>query len=129
MEPLEWAVLGLVFYVVYEMSATKKELKTKEKNSRSTKFEQYVHRYREQGVDRDTVRYQAMEVARRGIDPALIPYFGNEGMSPEEVAARVKIMHDEVPYKPFNLLEPTQDSSLAKSTTEIWTRPIEDDDS
>jgi len=129
MELSDFILIVALFFVAYKVSEPPRESKKQQgMQTKPEKYERYIHRYREQPPDRKDILEMQEELARRGVNPNMLPALGKD-LKPEEVAAKLRILVDEVPYKPNDITTPGEDSSLAKSTLAVWNRPVDMDDS
>jgi hypothetical protein len=122
----EIVLFGFIFYCVYHFTDPNASMVKSAAPPRwkGPVLQQKLHKYRVQGVNRLICEDMMNELKRRGVPIYEIPQF-DQGLPPEEVAAQLELMIEEVPYVPRDLQEPGEDKSIGRSTGELWPRPPE----
>lgn len=127
MEVSEVIFILLVFWVTYQVTNPKKRSEQQLPDKKRSKvMETNLHRIRTQGIDVDRMYDIAGELIRRGVPVNSIPTLGSNGIDTrEELQAYLEMMLQETPYVTRDNSTPGEDKALAKSTWQIWARPLE----
>jgi hypothetical protein len=121
--------IAVIFVATYLVTDTQKKYQQQSgKREKGIALERHVHRLRLHGVDIDRCYDIAAELIRRGVPSDKIPHVeGKDADSYREFQAKLELMLEEVSYVHRDTQVPGEDKTLAKSTWQLWARPLEEE--
>jgi hypothetical protein len=124
----EVAFIAAVFFITYWLADTRKKNQQQTMpREKSVALERILCDLRVHGVDINRCYELAGELIRRGVPASSIPTMNaGDTKSLYDLQAKLELMITEVPYAPRMVGEPGEDSTLAKSTWQLWPRPLEE---
>jgi hypothetical protein len=116
-------VFGIIFWLT---DPSKKGQQPAPDKQRGIAYEQKLHQLRLDGIDEDKMYEMAGELIRRGVSLDKVPKIeGTDRAALYDLQTRLELMLNETPYVPRDISEPTEDRTLAKSSWQVWPRPLE----